>query len=387
MHATMKQPSFDAILQARLSRRTVVSAAAASVGLAACARIPTNGEAARKPSAFTSLAPRKDDALVVADGYRYNIVARWGDSLVTGTADFDTRVMTNTDWLTAEAVEAQHRRFGTNCDAVQYFPLVAGRAARGLVCVNHEYFSGELVFPGHRGAGMKAEDRKAWMEKHPHAVAFMQAAHGVSVIELQREANGWERDPTSRFTRRITANTPMEISGPARGHRLMRTNADPEGARVLGTFANCSAGKTPWGTYLTSEENVDDYFAGGRTLREKGTDPALREANHRFQLRENSFYGWDFQDPRFHIAHEPHEPLRFGWMVEIDHGMGVRTRYAHLQSILAEKGQRVETGTKVGLVGSSGRSSGPHLHYEILIDGKAVDPTNFLTAGRYVLKR
>jgi murein DD-endopeptidase MepM/ murein hydrolase activator NlpD len=77
----------------------------------------------------------------------------------------------------------------------------------------------------------------------------------------------------------------------------------------------------------------------------------------------------------------------YGWMVEIDHGMGVRTRYAHMQSILAEKGQKVEVGTKVGLVGSSGRSSGPHLHYEILIDGKAVDPTNFLTAGRYVLKR
>ena len=77
----------------------------------------------------------------------------------------------------------------------------------------------------------------------------------------------------------------------------------------------------------------------------------------------------------------------YGWMVEVDHGMGVRTRYAHMQSILAEKGQKVEVGSKIGLVGSSGRSSGPHLHYEILIDGKAVDPTNFLTAGRYVLKR
>jgi len=77
----------------------------------------------------------------------------------------------------------------------------------------------------------------------------------------------------------------------------------------------------------------------------------------------------------------------YGWMVEVDHGMGVRTRYAHMQSIATEKGQKVEVGEKLGLVGSSGRSSGPHLHYEILIDGKAVDPTNFLTAGRYVLKR
>ena len=67
---------------------------------------------------------------MIADGYRYNLVARWGDSLVTGTPDFDTRRMTSTDWLTADAVDAQNRQFGTNADAVQYFPLVQGRAAR-----------------------------------------------------------------------------------------------------------------------------------------------------------------------------------------------------------------------------------------------------------------
>src|SRR5678815_3232760 len=110
------------------------------------------------------------------------------------------------------------------------------------------------------------------------------------------------------------------------------TKADPAGVRVLGTFANCSAGKTPWGTYLTSEENVDDYFAGGRTLREQGPDSALREANRRFQLRENSFYGWDFQDPRFHLANEPNEPLRFGWMVEIDPHDPASVSYTHLRA-------------------------------------------------------
>ena len=109
----------------------------------------------------------------------------------------------------------------------------------------------------------------------------------------------------------------MDITGPARGHELMRTNADPSGTRVLGTFANCSAGKTPWGTYLTSEENVDDYFAGAAPMREAAM-PALTDAYRRFALRENSFYGWDVQDPRFDARTEPHEALRFGWMVEID---------------------------------------------------------------------
>jgi len=315
--AAMKRPSFDAILAARLSRRAFTTAAA-SAGLAACARIPTRQVPAKESTKIKGIAPQNDDAFVVDEAYRYNIVARWGDSIVTGTPDFDTRRMADTGWLTAAAVDAQSRQFGTNCDAVQYFPLVQARAARGLVCVNHEYFSGELMFPGHHGTGMKPEDRKAWMEKHPQATRFMQTAHGVSVMELHRGHDGWTRESSSRFSRRITSLTPMEISGPARGHALMRTAADPQGTRVIGSFANCSAGKTPWGTYLTAEENVDDYFAGSRSVHAATTDSAWIDAMRRFPFRENGMYGWDYQDARFDMRQNPHEPLRFGWMVEID---------------------------------------------------------------------
>src|SRR4051812_35322468 len=180
--AAMKRPSFEGVLAARLSRRTLLSTAASGAGLAACARIPTAQAAIApksNPSSFKSIAPQNNDAFVIADGYRYNVVARWGDSLVTGTADFDTRRMTSTDWLTADAIDAQNRQFGSNCDAVQYFPRVHGRAAQGLVCVNHEYFNAELMFQGHGGVGMKPDERKAWMGQHPHATKFMQAAHGV----------------------------------------------------------------------------------------------------------------------------------------------------------------------------------------------------------------
>jgi len=313
----MKGLPFEHILAARLSRRAFVSGAAATAGLAACARIPTKPDAAAGASTFKSITPQTIDEFIVADGYRYNLVARWGDSLVTGTADFDTRRMTGTEWLTADAVDAQQRQFGTNADGVQYFPLATGRAAAGLVCVNHEYVNAELVFAGNNGIGMKPAERKLWMDKHPHAVKFLQAAHGVSVLELHRGSAGWERDMGSRYTRRVTALTPMEISGPARGHELLRTNADPSGTRVFGTFANCSAGKTPWGTYLTSEENFDDYFGGARSV--QGTaSAAWIDAMRRFAFRENSFYGWDFQDPRFDLRREPNEGFRFGWMVEID---------------------------------------------------------------------
>jgi len=76
----------------------------------------------------------------------------------------------------------------------------------------------------------------------------------------------------------------------------------------------------------------------------------------------------------------------FGKMVEVDHGLGVRTRYGHLSSIFVKRGQELTFREKVGLIGSTGRSSGEHLHYEILIDGRHNDPSNFIKAGRYVFK-
>ena len=315
MRGMNQRPTFDAILAARLSRRTVL-AGAATLGLAACARIPTKDDSRRASSSFSSVAPQNTDKFVLADGYRHNLIARWGDSLVTGRPDFDSRRMVNEDWLDDDAAAAQLERFGTNADAVAYFPQVTGRAARGLVCVNHEYANAELIWPTHRGINMPYVDAKEWFAKHPRAAAFLQAAHGVTVMQLRRDADGWTRELSAPHNRRITANTPMDIHGPARGHALMRTNADPAGTRVLGTFANCSAGKTPWGTYLTSEENVDDYFEGAAVRR--SDDKALIEAYRRFRLREHSFYHWDLQDPRFDTAAEPHEPFRFGWMVEID---------------------------------------------------------------------
>jgi len=74
----------------------------------------------------------------------------------------------------------------------------------------------------------------------------------------------------------------------------------------------------------------------------------------------------------------------YGRMVEIDHGYGFRSRYAHLRSISVEKGDTVAIGDKLGLMGSSGRSTGPHLHYEVWFHDKPYDPAKFLKAGRHV---
>lgn len=76
----------------------------------------------------------------------------------------------------------------------------------------------------------------------------------------------------------------------------------------------------------------------------------------------------------------------YGKVVEVDHGLGVRTRYAHLSRIYVKRRQKLEFREKVGQVGSTGRSTAPHLHYEIMVDGQQLDPANFLRAGQYVFK-
>tara|TARA_B100000315_G_scaffold259931_1_gene318180 strand:+ start:4709 stop:5986 length:1278 start_codon:yes stop_codon:yes gene_type:complete len=78
---------------------------------------------------------------------------------------------------------------------------------------------------------------------------------------------------------------------------------------------------------------------------------------------------------------------KYGKLVEIDHGLGFRTRYGHLHKILVKRGQKVDYRTKIGLMGSTGRSTGPHLHYEVIAQGKHKNPWRFIKAGRYVYKR
>lgn len=76
----------------------------------------------------------------------------------------------------------------------------------------------------------------------------------------------------------------------------------------------------------------------------------------------------------------------YGRLVEIDHGLGITTRYAHLKEISVEVGQVVDYRDQIGLLGNSGRSTGPHVHYEVRFNDRPFNPMNFLKAGRYVFK-
>ena len=109
--------------------------------------------------------------------------------------------------------------------------------------------------------------------------------------------------------REVTAFTPFGVQGPAAGHPLMRTAADPAGRTVLGTLNNCASSRTPWGTYLSGEENFAFYFGAGKNL---------DAHQQRWGLREKSFYAWESSDARFDVQKTPNEPNRFGWVVEVD---------------------------------------------------------------------
>jgi uncharacterized protein len=148
-------------------------------------------------------------------------------------------------------------------------------------------------------------------------VDIAMAAHGVSIVAIGCIAKKhWQSQLSSSFNRRITAETEMEITGPAAGHKWMRTSADRSGTRVRGTLNNCAGGKTPWGTLLTCEENFHYYFANCRSLAD--TDP--RKAIHRrYGLLDGaSVHGWERFHQRFDLAKDANEPFRFGWVVEID---------------------------------------------------------------------
>lgn len=306
--------SIGAVIARRFSRREMlkgslgVTAAATLFGASALSAGRASAETPNPAEAiFDELAGGVDEHHHVAAGYEAEILLRWGDPLFPGMAPFDPHNLTG---------EEQARRFGYNNDYVAFFPL-GDAGDRGLLCVNHEYTSPEVMFPGLKR--VSRSDFSMITEAH---VGVEMAAHGISVIEITRDGQRWYPVLDSPCNRRITASTPMTIDGPAAGHSRLKTAADPSGTRVLGTLNNCAGGSTPWGTYLTTEENFHGYFwtdaknAEGRSsLRGHGGAEARSYARYRIP---SNWYSWGRYDPRFNIDKEQNEPNRFGWIVEID---------------------------------------------------------------------
>ncbi len=289
--------TFAKVLQSYMSRRTLLKGSMASLVLA-LANPFTRSNTAAGSEGFVPLTHSTADKLLIPDGYQYNVIIRWGDPVLPDTPAFDPR---------AQQPAIQARQFGYNADFTGFLPLPAGstNSERGLLVVNHEYTNPELMFADWDG---KDESKTRPM------VDIELAAHGLSVIEVQRDAKGgWSNVPSSPFNRRLTAETPMGLSGPAAGSPWLKTSSDPSGTRVQGTLNNCGAGITPWGTVLTAEENFQQYFGGSV---EAISDQTVQALHKRYGVQDE--YGWARHYDRFDVTKEPHEPFRFGWVVEID---------------------------------------------------------------------
>ncbi|AUM72193.1 PhoX family protein [Pseudomonas fluorescens] len=241
---------------------------------------------------FNSIAAATADTITLPPGYKSSVLISWGQPLQKNAPAFDP-----SGNGTARAQEVQ---FGDNNDGMSLFPF-PGDNNRALMAINNEYTNYRYLFP-HGGQPQSAED-----------VHKAQASEGVSVIEVQRRRGQWQFVQESRYNRRIHGNTPIRLRGPAAGHDLLKTSADKSGKKVLGTFQNCANGMTPWGTYLTCEENFTDCFGSSKS------DLQFDEAQKRYGATVTSReINWHLFDPRFDLAKNPNELNRHGWVVEID---------------------------------------------------------------------
>ena len=330
-------PHMDTILAARLSRRgalkggigATTAALLGGVGLSACGGSDDDTPApapAPTPKSlnFAAVAKTNADTVSVPAGYQVSILHALGDPMMFG----------DTSWSDAgtETAESYDRRIGDGHDGMYYFGLSddgkfdANRSDRGLLCVNHEY----VVAPYglHPAGSTKVGDQRPADEVEKEI-----RAHGVSVVEVKRKSgsNDMEMVRGSKYNRRVTSATPMDFGGPAKGNAKLVNKLSPGGTEAFGMNNNCACGYTPWGTYLTCEENylnVIGRAAGDDEQRSASEIVALK----RYGLpagRKNP-YGWDTPDGEQYqrwnskvsgaSAAEDHRNSfnTFGWVVEID---------------------------------------------------------------------
>ncbi len=241
---------------------------------------------------FKGVPALATDTLVVPEGYVATAIAAWGEPVgVPGH-------MPTWRGDASNSAAEQALQMGMHHDGIHFYAIDGNSSTHGLLAMNHEYTDDGLLHVGGMNPWTAEKVKKA------------QAAHGLAVIEVEIKDGAWQMVRPSRYARRVTGQTPFAVGGPCAGHALFKTAADPEGRTVLGTLNNCASGKTPWGTYLSGEENFMGYFSGG---------DKLSAHEKRWGMRKGGWgYRWHEHDERFDAAKNPNEPNRFGWVVEID---------------------------------------------------------------------
>lgn len=343
----------DVIGRMGMSRRRFIFTAAGATAATVLGEVSVNGflqsvEAAPIPAGlgfrgigFESVPPNlrnaatnrlEKDLVSVPAGYKAEVVVAWGDPIMPGAPEWKADA--------SQSAADQEKQFGMHVDGMHYFPLRRPNDnTRGLLCINHEYTQEEILHTD----GLAFVPATATTPQFGlpgsqltiQKVRKSQAAHGVSVVEISSNGKKWSFNRRSPYGRRITANTPMRVSGPAAGDALLKskrfdltlngsvdTSLVNDGFTAYGTLNNCANGYTPWGTYLTCEENWNGYFGNTTTSipATPGIDTAdVQRGQVRYGVTATGFgYRWHEVDPRFNVGVNPLEPHLFGWVVEID---------------------------------------------------------------------
>lgn len=278
---------------------------------------------------FTPVAKNLNDIVTVPEGYEANVIYALGDSLNPSFGDWDDNNIPSGpsfQFRSGDCHDGMHY-FGLNTSTNRFDDTVS---AQGLLVMNHEYINQTFLHP--KGP-TKVDGRRPEDE-----VIRETNAHGVSVVHIKKDpvTQKVEVVKNSIFNRRITGSTVMDFAGAAAGSNLLSTRFSPAGRQTRGTHNNCGNGYTPWGTYLTTEENFIGYFARSTT------DDALRTPEEIIALKRyglkagsSSRYGWETAigqveaqdlydrwnaDVKAAQATQDYRngPNTFGWMVEID---------------------------------------------------------------------
>ncbi len=315
----------DVVRQSRAGQRTFTRRAALKVGgasavtfgagmaLAACSSDDTHAQSGAMSTAntgepdvidqssaspvegmrFQPVQPNTDDVVTIPEGYQQNVLIRWGDPIHQGGPEFN---------FDQQSADAQKVQFGFNND---FAGVTRGDDGKALYVASHEYTTEPMMFHDWSLEDVTKEQ-----------VDIGLAAHGHTILACDEAGDGFlTPDLSDSRNRRITGFTKFRVTGPAAGHKKLQTAADPTGTEVEGTLNNCSGGMTPWGTMLSGEENVDQYFGGIDEI----DDEELKAEYHRYSIKKNeSQRGWEKFYDRFDLTKEPNEPNRFFWVVEID---------------------------------------------------------------------
>ncbi|MEH6464356.1 MAG: PhoX family phosphatase [Shewanella psychromarinicola] len=299
-----KNTPFNEVMDNHLSRRNFVKrglglsamTAFGGFGLSACgsdndtaAQTPTPPSAATAPVApiqssavlgFESIAGSKTDAVVVPAGYSAYVLAPWGTPLNSKAAAWKADG-SNTAIDQANSVGMHH-------DGMHFFPL-NDAADDGLLCINHEYIDQDALHPN--GPTFDADGKRSVIDEIRKEIN----AHGISVVRIKLVNNLWQVVENDSHNRRFTGATVMDIAGPLAYSSYLETRYSPDGSQARGTLNNCGNGYTPWGTYLTCEENWPGYFVNKGALTEQQIRIGISTSDTR--------YGWN------HLAGDDDECL------------------------------------------------------------------------------